>query len=173
MTATDPLGELLSGMGRASDLTIGPGQPIALTPAELHEMERDADILRLAVSGLTYPEIARRLDLPMPQVVTRIAGMLKSHPLLSEEHIGGYLAHQLDLLAVGIQSALDDMAAEDVGDYKYDKLAAQRRDSGRMALVKLMLHQAAILGLLRQRIDVNRREQINITVVRSEDFDAL
>ena len=42
-----------------------------------------------------------------------------------------------------------------------------------MALSKFLIHQAAILGLLRQRVDLNVRQKVEIAVVRGEEYDAL
>lgn len=173
MSDDDPLKGILAEVRKATDIEIGPGQPISLSTSELDEMQRDAEILALARAGLTYIEIGKRLEMPLNVVVGRIAGMLKGEPLLSEEHIAGYLAHQLDLLSVGIENSLSDMEAPDGWEEWEAKLAATRRHNGRMALHKFVVHQAMILGLLRQRIDINRREQVNITVVRAEDYDAL
>ena len=170
---SDELKGILAEVRKAADVEIGPGQPIAVSRAELDEMARDAEIIALAQAGLTYVEIGRRLEIPLPVVVGRITSMLKGVPLLSEEHIAGYLSHQLDLLGVGIENALGDMGAEDGWEEWEAKIAATRRHNGRMALHKFLTHQAMILGLLRQRIDINKREQVNITVVRAEDYDAL
>lgn len=172
--ANDPLSGLLARMREAADVELGPNGAVIPSDAVLRETALDREILSLAQAGLTYVEIGRNLGLPIAVVVERITGMLKGLPLYSKEHLAAYLAHQLDLVEVGIKNALDDMADKsNTGDYDYDKLASTNRHNGRMALNKFMIHQAAIMGLLRQRIEIEERTKIEITVVRSEDFDAL
>lgn len=165
---------LLRRMREAADVEIGPDYPVMPSDAVLRETAMDREILALAQAGLTYVEIGRNLGLPLAVVVERIVGMLKGIPLGSAEHLAGYLAHQLDTIQVGIDSSLKDMAdRSDTGDKDYDKMAATNRHNGRMALNKFLIHQAAILGLLRQRIEIEERREIAIAIIRAEDFDAL
>lgn len=169
----DPLAGILSRLRDSADVTLGPGEPVVPSAHALREAETNMQILQLAQANMTYIDIARNLGLSLREVVDRITGMLKGVPLYSEEHLSAYLAHQLDLVQVGIDSSLKDMADRRDDDEVVDKIASTNRHNGRMALNKFMIHQAAILGLLRQRIDINSREQIEITIVRGEDFDAL
>jgi len=170
---SDPLAGILSRLRDDVDLSLGSSEPIIPTGKALREAETNMQILQLAQANMTYIEISRNLEIPLREVVERITGMLKGVPLYSEEHLSAYLMHQLDLVQVGIDSSLKDIG--DVRDDSefVDRTAATNRHNGRMALTKLLIHQAAVLGLLRQRIDVNSREQIEITIVRPEDFDAL
>jgi hypothetical protein len=115
-------------------------------------------------------EIAYRLDIPLSDVVRRVTAMMKGIPQYSSEHLAAYVAHQLDLIQLGIDSALSDMNAQDPDD---PKLASFNRDKGRMALHKFLHQQALLLGLLRQRVDINQRQEVAITVIRGEEYDAL
>lgn len=171
------LSSLLSRMRDSADFEMGPGEPLSMSPRQLEETKLDLEIITLARSGLTYVEIGRNLDIPLSTVVRRIAAMLNGEAIGSPEHLSAYLYHQLALLQEGIDSALEDMADNRRGfgidEIDVDKVASANRHQGRMALQKFLVHQAAILGLMRQRIDVNHREQVEITVVNRADYEAL
>jgi hypothetical protein len=173
----DPLKTILNDLRDTADVELGPPDAVTPAPALLQSARLDNEILTLALSNMTYVEIARQLGIPLADVVRRVAGMAKGEPLGSAESMATYLRHQLELVQVGIESALKDMADSREGcgveEIEIDKVASANRHQGRMALAKLLTHQAAILGLLRQRIDVTRRERVEIAVVRGEDYDAL
>lgn len=169
----DPLEGILNRLKEATDLSLGPADPVVPTKRQLEEAEKNAQIILLAQNGLTYIDIARELDMPVGMVIRRVVGMMKGVPLYTQEHMAAYLAHQLELLQVGIESAVRDVQDWRDGDLATEKLAGENRHSGRMGLAKLLVHQAAILGLMRQQIDITRREQVEITVIRGEDYDAL
>lgn len=171
--SNDPLAGILSRLREHTDLSLGPSEAVIPDENVLRETALDMSILQLAQQNMTYIDIARHLGLTLPNVVRRITGMLKGVPLYSEEHLSAYLAHQLDLVQAGIESSLEDMGDRRDDDEVTAKMASSNRHNGRMALNKFLIHQAAILGLLRQRIDINSRQQIEITVIRDEDYDAL
>jgi hypothetical protein len=174
---TDPLDDILKKLPDDVGDILGPPEAATLSAAQLQSAATDNAILTLANSNMTYIEISRQLGLPLPDVVRRVAAMAKGEPLGSPESMATYLAHQLELIQVGIESALRDMDDQRRGyaieEVEIDKVASANRHQGRMALTKLLQHQAAIMGLLRQRVDVTRRERIEIAVVRGEDFEAL
>lgn len=167
------LSDVLKAMSRAANIELGPGEPVVLSPKQLREMQFDQEILQLVAAGLTYMDISRHLDVPIGLVVRRITAMLNGEILMSDEQINGYLRHQLDLLQMGVESSLRDMEAEGDGTAALEKIAGTNRHQGRQMLWRFMTHQAALLGLLRQRIDINKREEVTIAVVRGEDYDAI
>ncbi len=170
---TDHLNDVLKRLTAEADAQLGPSTPVLAPNTVLKETARDLEILTLAQAGLTYIEIGRRLDMPLADVVRRIVAMLKGVPLYSEGHLAAYMQHQLDLIQVGIESALLDTAAQGQGDDFTEKLASTNRHNGRMGLVKLLTHQAAILGLLRQRLEIDNRTRVEIAVLRPQEYDAL
>lgn len=128
----------------------------------------DRQIVELARAGMAYTQIADHLDIPLPKLLNRIGNIVSTQSdMLSKAQMNDYLLYQLQLIGVGIENSLVDMSME--GD---DKLAITARDKGRMALHKFLQHQAAITQLFRQKIEVDVRK-VEISVVRSEDFDAL
>jgi hypothetical protein len=155
----------------AADIALGPGEPLTLKPGDTERMERDLLIAQLAGSGHTYIDIARQLDAPLTEVVNRVAAMLRGHAALSPEQAADYLTHQLELLNIGIENALADMA--DRRDGEDGELSSRNRHFGRQALAKFLMHQAAVLGLLRQRMEIDKRERVEIVVVRPEEYEAL
>ena len=167
------LSDVLRAMSRAADIELGPGEPVKVSNKQLRDMQFDREILALVAAGLTYVEIGRQLDVPLGLVVRRITAMLNGEILMSDEQVNGYLRHQLDLLQIGIESSMRDMEAEGDGTPAMEKVAGTNRHQGRQMLWRFMTHQAALLGLLRQRIDINKEEKVTIAVVRGEDYDAL
>lgn len=165
--------DVMRAMRHAADIQLGPGKPVTVSDKQLRDMQFDREILALVAAGLTYVEIGRQLDVPIGLVVRRITAMLNGETLMSDEQVNGYLRHQLDLLQLGIESALQDMNAEGDGTPGMEKVAGTNRHQGRQMLWRFMTHQAALLGLLRQRIDVSRNETLTIAVVRGEDYEAL
>jgi len=165
--------DALITMRHATDIELGPGEPVNLSDKQLRDMKTDQDILSLVVAGLTYVEIARQLEMPVGKVVRRVTAMLNGEVLMSDEQINGYLRHQLDLLQIGMESSLRDMESEGDGTPTMEKVAGTNRHQGRQMLWRFMTHQAALLGLLRQRIDVTKNETVTIAVVRGEDYEAI
>jgi len=167
------LSGVMRAMRDATDIQLGPGEPVNVSDRQLVEMQLDQEILALVTAGLTYIEIGRQLDMPVGLVVRRITAMLNGETLMSDEQINGYLRHQLDLLQIGMESALRDMNSEGDGSASMEKIAGTNRHQGRQMLWRFMTHQAALLGLLRERIDINRNDTVTIAVVRGEEYDAI
>lgn len=167
------LSDVLKAMRHAADIELGPGEPVKVSSKQLRDMQFDREILALVAAGLTYVEIGRQLDVPLGLVVRRITAMLNGEILMSDEQVNGYLRHQLDLLQIGIESSMRDMEAEGDGTPAMEKVAGTNRHQGRQMLWRFMTHQAALVGLLRQRIDINKREEVTIAVIRGKDYDAL
>lgn len=174
---SNPLSAITSRMRDSADLELGPGEPLAATPKQLEETALDLEIVTLARSGLTYVEIGRNLGISLNMVVRRIAAMLNGEAVGSPEHLAAYLYHQLNLLEEGIDNALSDMNDNrrdlPLEEVEIEKVASLNRHNGRMSLHKLLTHQAAIVGLMRQRIEIESREKVEILIVNKEDFEAL
>lgn len=135
----------------------------------------DKRIVALARAGMGYMEIADQVGMAVPALLRRIAGLITlREDILSESMMNDYLIYQLNILALGIESAMADMVAQADPDRDVsESVASKTRQNGRLALVKFLQHQAVIMQLIRQRIDVNERKQVEIVVVRPEDWESI
>lgn len=157
------------------DQEVGPPEPLPLDKLARigEEAALDKQIVELARAGVPYSEMAELLEMTMGQLLNRISRMVNTQSdMMSQEMINDYLLIQLQLINMGISNSLEDMAKEYEGDLEWDDLVMKARDKGRMGLHKFLQHQAAIMQLFKQKVEVDVR-QVQISVVRGEDFDAL
>lgn len=155
---------------------VGPPEPLPLDKlARIGEdAALDKKIVELARAGVPYAEMAEVLEMTMGQLLNRISRMINTqNDMLSQGMINDYLLRQLALINMGIESALQDMTMEYSNDsLEWDDLVMKARDKGRAGLHKFLQHEAAIVQLFRQKIEVEVK-QATILTVRSEDYDAV
>lgn len=155
---------------------IGPAEPVDV--AVLARIGEDAalnkQIVDLARTGIPYSVLADQLGMTLAQLLSRINQIISTqNSALSKEQMNDYLLYQLQLIQHGINNSLEDMAVEPTGDEVYDKLAYNARDKGRVALHKFLQHQAAIMQLFRQQIDIREFKKVEITVLTPDDWESL
>lgn len=166
---------MLQELNKKTTEILGPADPLPhdIVTRVLDDKAEDRQIADLARQGITYVDIARYLGKPINHVLQRIVGMLNQEEVLTPPMINDYLRHQLEIINIGIQSSLDDMNREPETDNMTPAVAAKARHGGRMALAKFLQQQAAILGLLRERIDIYETKTITIAELRASDWDNL
>lgn len=155
---------------------IGPPQEIDIKA--LVKVGEDAvlnqQIVAMARAGVPYMVMSEQLGMPLNRLLSRINQLISvENETLSKGQMNDYLLYQLGLIQMGIENSLEEMGLPLTGDPEADKQALWGRDKGRMALHKFLQHQAAIMQLFRQQIDIREVKKVEISVVRAEDFDAL
>lgn len=155
---------------------VGPAEPIS--PQALARINEDAllnqQIVALARTGVPYPLLAEQVGMSLPSLLSRINQIISTeNETLSKGQMNDYLLYQLQLIQHGVNNALEDMAVEPTGDDGRDKLIYNARDKGRVALHKFLQHQAAIMQLFRQQIDIREFKKVEITVLTPDDWEAL
>jgi hypothetical protein len=154
------------------------GPPAKVDQGELDKIGDDAalniQIVELARAGVPYPVMADQLGMSLSKLLARINQMISGgNDVLSKQQMNDYLLYQLGLIQMGIENSLEDMQVRPTGDPVEDKVIFSARDKGRVGLHKFLQHQAAIMQLFRQQIDIREVRKVEISVVRPEDFDAL
>jgi hypothetical protein len=157
--------------------TDGLGPAETIDPKALAKIAEDAiidrQIAELSRAGMPYPDIAQHLGLPLGSLMRRVGSLLSTRDdLMSTGFMNDELVHQLRLLSELEVNALADMEARATEEVP-EAVASRTRHNGRLALVKALQQRAVISGLIRQRVDIKKDENVRITVLRPEDWDAL